>query len=1207
MKIRETFGTTIQKIIEPVVKVSERRPNILLDELRTLVITPQWERHIHQILQEYTDALDNEEEQGIGIWISGFFGSGKSLLMKTLGTLLEGGELEGEPVHEIFLKRLLDDTPERADIRRFLALCQRNLTCTAIGGNMHAQIASNEDTLTQVTFRLFAQARGYTHMLPFAWAVEYQLDERGLLGEFQRVASERCHDEWSAIAEYPEFYSAQLYEAAAQVYPDHFSSPTAVEQAADSAQRNGITPEMLIKRLRNWCRGRDAAGKRHKLLLQFDELGQWLQGQDRRGRIMQVQALVESASTYGDGRIWIAVTAHGDVQALRQDVLQEDYNKINQRFKAKCKLSNEDINTVVQERVLRKTATAMDLLQKHFEQQSGVLSDLGAVKETKRNYPLPDSENFALFYPYLPWTVAAIPDITKGIAQAAGRGDELTGANRTMIGVVQGGILTTDNVLESQVGKLICLADLYRQFDLDIPLETRNDLKRLREATPGGNDNTVQVAYALYLLGKAEHIPCNLENVVRALITSTDTNLAALRPMVKTELEKLVKAGYAKQVGEIYVFLSTQQRSFQEKIQNRQSELSSRTSDLIAKLRDFGDEEPLRFDRVSLTGHEKLLRIVLDGSNLRGGDRAVTIQVYSPLQCLIAPELTNDEEIKQRSQREQNTFFLRMANVPELRTLLAQLMATEEIIELVMRGGQDGNPEYDVARQAKQHDVAEYRRSVVYALGRAVREGLLFFRGTPYYLRDGNNAVEAVRNALSQLLPLIYARFSDLPYRILKEERAVKAALEGKTADSDLEGLKVYKKDGTLNEGNPLLSTLRSRIPLEKDGTGPVSADLLRQELDQPPFGWDLSCVKVGLALLLRASACHLIDGGTTYTDPSRPEVLLMLTKEQRFKSVRVLGLRPDLSIPELQEIRGYIETIFSVKPQIVMATLNDKLKEQLQLLQSQAREIENWAKTAQCPLPLAFESGSSLVAELLESNAANVRLPHFMREWETVLNYQKLTRELLQFKAEHGSAYVEGRNFFTSMVNVDNPPEDIYSFLQYWRALEKERTATDAARWSSLLQSYYTARQALTDQIAALQQAAQQELATLEEALPQRVQSAGIPNAEIEGVIAELSQLFAPLRARTAQIPVTLSDAKALKSALMNQRLTLSSKLREIQERYQPADAEQAQPQEIQMTWRNLLGTRRISSPADLQKIIDTLQRYVYPELEQQHTVIIE
>src|SRR5947209_1981888 len=102
MLIRDIFDTKIRERIEPVVKVAERRSAILVDELQNLVVTPQWERYLHQILHEYTDAFDNEEVQDTGIWISGFFGSGKSLLMKVLGILLEGSELEGQSAHDIF-------------------------------------------------------------------------------------------------------------------------------------------------------------------------------------------------------------------------------------------------------------------------------------------------------------------------------------------------------------------------------------------------------------------------------------------------------------------------------------------------------------------------------------------------------------------------------------------------------------------------------------------------------------------------------------------------------------------------------------------------------------------------------------------------------------------------------------------------------------------------------------------------------------------------------------------------------------------------------------------------------------------------------------------------------------------------------------------------------------------------------------------------
>jgi len=119
-------------------------------------------------------------------------------------------------------------------------------------------------------------------------------------------------------------------------------------------------------------------------------------------------------------------------------VQQAVYAQINQRFTLRCKLSNDDIGTVVEERLLRKNQTDLSKLTARFQQDAGLLADLGTLANPTRVYPAPTIETFGLFYPYLPWTVAAIPDMVRGIARSASRSDELTGSTRTLIGVVQG-------------------------------------------------------------------------------------------------------------------------------------------------------------------------------------------------------------------------------------------------------------------------------------------------------------------------------------------------------------------------------------------------------------------------------------------------------------------------------------------------------------------------------------------------------------------------------------------------------------------------------------------------------------------------------------------------------------------------------------------------------------------------------------------------
>jgi hypothetical protein len=1204
MQIRETFATAIQERIEPVVKVADRNPAVLLNELRNLVVTPQWEQYLHRMLEAYTDAFDRDDEQGIGIWISGFFGSGKSLLMKVLGVLLEGGELLGQPVHQVFLDRLPSNSAERTDIERFLAICQRKLSTSVIGGNLHAQLASSNDPLALVVFKLFAKEHGYTHNWPFAWTIEYQLDARGLSTEFQRVASELGGVEWSEIASDPYFYNDILYQAAATVMPEHFNGLAAVERAVTGATQSGITADMLIDRLRRWCAARDSAGRRHKLLLQLDELGQWIASGNANERIMQIQALVETAASAGDGRIWMAVTAHGDVQELKQNVQQEQYAKINQRFALQCRLSNEDISKVVEERLLRKTQTARIELGQRFIQRSGEITDLGSVQQAQRVFPAPDAENFALFYPYFPWTVEAIPHIVKGIAQATGRDEALTGSNRTMIGVVQGGIIDTPGLLDSPVGRILCLADLYDQLAGDAPIETRTDINRILSSVPEAKRFTTQVARALYLLSQVTYIPCTLENVTRALVNSLDGTLATLRAEVKQELERLVAAGYAKHIGETYVFLNTQQRSFQDKVRARLEELLNQTYELSQKLQEYQGEDAFRFDQVPLAGREIRLRLEIDGRVIRNPSMPVTVCIFSPFQRVLDPQVADDTAMKLRASQESETIFFRLAEISGLRRALALALATEEVANQV-RAGQTNTAEGEVAQQARQVDLPSYKNEVRRLLTQAVRGGSIFFHGSHYPLLDGESASDAVRSTISQILPSIYSRFSEVPYRILNEETAVKAALNGNTTNPDLQNLGVYKNDGTLNESHALVSTLRGSLPQASDDQGAIPADQLRSKFERPPFGWDGNCIKVGLALLLRASACRLIANGRTITDPHSPEALQYLTKEQSFKTLRVQGIRTDLGLPQLQAIRGYMETIFGVKPALVAATLNNVLGEQLKELAQQAQSMKNWAATARCPLPTTFEAGSSLVSELLNSAAPSIRLPQFEERWETLLHYTQLLHDLVIFQREHGTAFLTVQDFFSSMVNTEVDLPELRRFISDWRALTNERSVTESDRWNELMKTYHTAQQAVTNQIAAWQQEARQQFTEIQAHLKERVLAVGVPDEQVDSEVVALKADLQSVQQRIEQPNPGFSEARNLNMALGTAQMNLQKKVQEMRARYLPKDP--LPPVEMHLHWQELVGEARLSSQDDLEQMFTRLRMRIAPELEQQKIVIID
>lgn len=1217
MNIRDIFDTKIHERIEAVVKVADRDPVLLLSELKHLVVTPQWERHLKNILEAYADAFDREDERDIGIWISGFFGSGKSLLMKVLGLLLEGGELQGEDLHDIFLKQLPQASTERADITHFLALCQSKIATSLIGGNLHARQARATDPLALITFKLFAESREYTNNWAFAWAIEYHIDLKGRTDVFRALASKLSDTEWEEIAQDSDIYGETLNMAAAQTMPELFSGSAAVADAVTTAFQLGIDAKGLVERLHRWCVAHDQGGIRHKMLVQLDELGQWIRGgSNTTDKLMEVQALVETASGVGQGRIWIAVTAHGDVQELQSNVQQTLYATINQRFAIQCKLTNEDINAVVQERLLRKKATATSLLREQFQQHSGELIDLGTLKNTRRIYMPPDEQNFPQYYPYFPWTVTAIPNIVKGIAQSTGRDEALTGSNRTMISMVQSGILDTKGLFDAQIGRVLSLADLYEHLSGETPSETRTDLNRIFATVSGAKEFTVKVARVLYLLGRDQNIPCSLDNIARALVTSFSDNMSALRADVETELQRLLDAGYAKKVGEVYEFLSTQQRTFQKKIREREVALYDEVYELSQKLKEYDSEDMFRFESISVKGvvsaREKLLKVELDTRMIKNATNPsanVTVRVYSPLQRLLDSEIQSDEVLKQRSNEQPNNFLLRMGDSKDFRRILARAIATREIIdETTRKGGND--PEKKVAEQANE-DAAQYKDDVRDALNSAIRSSVLFFRGSPYALLDGSSPNNAVRNTLSYLLPEIYSQLAYLSHRVVNEEAAVKAALRDNTSNEDLQKLGVFTNDGQLNGSCTLLSTLRGKLPQAENDQGTISADTLRSELEKPPFGWDGNAVKVGLALLLRAAQCRLLVDGKPLTDPRSSEVEQSLIKDLAFKKLRVQGVRSDLKSSELLTIRDSIETIFQMKVTAIPATLNAELGKQLEALTTKERTLHEWATTTLCPLPTAFESGRSLVAELLESAAFTSRLPLFLSKWEMLSQHVQLVEMLQSFKNEHSPTFLHIRDFYNTMLNADSEtlPEEVRTFRDDWYTVAKDRTVTDLGIWNAIVRTYRNAQQAITNQIALWHQEVERGLTELEASLKPSLQQVGVPDEQLETETTTLSTSIQMLRQRFAKPDVTYSDMRSIRSGLASMRVNLPNKLREVQLRYQPTVTEIPQdvPQEVRLTWRDVIGVVRITSQDDVERVVTRLKEQIGDALAQQKSIVIE
>ena len=158
-KIGKLFSTPVAEKIEPVIKVGERQDEEkLAGEISSYVVTPAIERHLDDMLEHWTDTFRNKTTE-VGIWISGYFGSGKSHFAKVFSLLVSNPTLAGSPAAKWFEARLPPDAPRRKSILRSLS---RMPECTTdvLAFNLNTLTDSKARPLPEILLSQYYQSRG---------------------------------------------------------------------------------------------------------------------------------------------------------------------------------------------------------------------------------------------------------------------------------------------------------------------------------------------------------------------------------------------------------------------------------------------------------------------------------------------------------------------------------------------------------------------------------------------------------------------------------------------------------------------------------------------------------------------------------------------------------------------------------------------------------------------------------------------------------------------------------------------------------------------------------------------------------------------------------------------------------------------------------------------------------------------------------------
>lgn len=555
MIIRDIFEEDINRNINGVVKVTQDDTDVLVQELEEYVITRDLKKHFATFFQNYSKSFQVKTSD-IGVWISGFFGSGKSHFLKMLSYLLANREVQGLRTVDRFQKKFEDD-PETY---RLIQSVTKGHTDTILF-NIDTEGSINKDStaVLRVFAKMFYNYQGfYGEDLKLA-KLEQHIQEQGKTEEFRRVFEEKNGSSWLDSRDSYVFFEDDIVEALCEVLG---MSEEAAHNWFNGSETVETSIAKLVSEIKEYA---DRQPEDFRLLFMVDEVGQYV-GSDT-SLLINLQSLVEEIGSKCGGKVWVVCTGQEAIDEIIKARVNE-FSRIQARFKTRLSLTSSSADEVIQKRILKKTPAAEQELQESFQRNDSVLRNLftftSAMSDMK-GYE--GEESFTVNYPFIPYQFIIMQKVFSEIRKHGNSGKHLSGGERSMLSGFQE---AAQRIQERDGNALVPFYYFYDTVHTFLDSSIRNVIERCQRAAEDGNGihtEDVDVLKLLYLIRYIpEDLPANLDNIVILMADDIRMDKVTMREKMRNSLERLVNQNYIGRDVDTYKFLTDEEQDIQKEI-----------------------------------------------------------------------------------------------------------------------------------------------------------------------------------------------------------------------------------------------------------------------------------------------------------------------------------------------------------------------------------------------------------------------------------------------------------------------------------------------------------------------------------------------------------------------------------------------------------------------------------------------------------------
>ncbi len=971
MLIKEMFSKPIDRDIKGVIKVGQADDENIRQELEEYVVTKELQKHFADFFAGYKKGINGHTDK-MGVWISGFFGSGKSHFLKILSYLLANKEVNGKKALEYFTdNNKITDPMVLADMKLAAGIADdTDVVLFNIDSKSEMAGKQSKDAIVSVFLKVFNEMLGFCGSIPALADLERNLTESGRYDEFKEKFEDSFGKPWADSRHKFDFIQDSIVEVLDEM--GYMSEAAARNWCEKTTEPYNISIEDFAKLVKEYI---DRKGSNHHVAFLADEIGQYI-GTDSK-LMLNLQTVTEDLGTACRGKAWVVVTSQQDIDAIAKDMglRSNDFSKIQGRFDTRLSLSSANVDEVIKKRILDKKSVPAQTLKLLYEQKATIIKNLIVFNDGVEKKLYSGDRNFAAVYPFVPYQFNLLASVLTSIRTHGASGKHLSEGERSMLALFQE---SATGIMEKEAGAIVPFHVFYDALHQFLDHSHSGVIIRAQDNDCINMDHqkdcfNVNVLKTLFMIKYVKEITANIDNITSLMIDNIDADRIALKKRVEEALKILVHQTLVQKNGDVYVFLTDEEQEINREIEGQNVEMAEvigKVSELIFE--DIYGEKKYRYPAFNGRYSFTFNQIVDDRPYRANQNYDIAVRVLTPNSEYGADETT----LRMMSGQGKEVLIV----LPDDSSFLEELRSALKIEKYLRLTTTGTLTKFEQIKEAKGTEMRERSGNAKLFLVEAMKNADIYVNGDQVPIGSKDAAVR-INDALNRLVTAVYHKLTYIDAAM--GEANIRALFKASNQQPLTAGGEMEPNVHALND---MLNFIASNSGVHMK----TSMKSLMDRFMKAPYGFVEDDVEWLVARLFKKGEISFTVNGSSVTllNKSDDEIIRYITKKE-FVEKLLTERREKANDNQKKSVCEVMKEMFGV------SIVNDDDDVMMQKFQMHSRNLLNELEKCEImyqnktfPGKRVVASGKSLLRAVVQMQSSSEFFAKVHPNRDTYLNF---------------------------------------------------------------------------------------------------------------------------------------------------------------------------------------------------------------------------